>query len=227
MSVLQLVTGWGGAVLAFGANLYYIVLIRRGQATPHPVTWVVWTLIGALGAGSAIKAGAGPGALVPVAYALVYLLTSYYALRRLHSRSKADRAALTSYDLLLGVMASSLAVAWKVADLGSGWLAALAVAADSLALAPTLRYAWAEPSSGGERRVWAADTLAAALGLSAVTLPWTAAAAAYPGYLVAGNGCVAAAMWLRYRRPRIEPAPGQRLDHDCVTPDPGSASSPP
>ena len=48
-------------------------------------------------------------------------------------------------------------------------------------LAPTLRYAWAEPSSGGERRVWAADTLAAALGLSAVTLPWTADAVAYPG----------------------------------------------
>jgi hypothetical protein len=208
---LQQGAGYSGALLAFGANLYYIVLIRRQQATPHPVTWMVWTLIGALGAVSTVEAGAGPGALVPIAYAMVYALTSYYAVQQFRSHRRDDENAITRYDLLLGAGAVLLAIAWKVADLGPGWLAALAVTADLFALAPTLRYTWTQPTTGAERQVWITDTLATALGLSAVSLPWTAAAIAYPGYLVAGNASVTAVMWLRSRQrlPSADPCIGQ------------------
>jgi hypothetical protein len=194
---LQQGAGYSGALLAFGANLYYIVLIRRQQATPHPVTWMVWTLIGALGAVSTVEAGAGPAALVPIAYAMVYAFTSYYAFLHFRAHRRDDENAITRYDLLLGAGAVLLAIAWKVADL--------------LALAPTLRYTWTQPTTGAERQVWITDTLATALGLSAVSLPWTAAAIAYPGYLVAGNASVTAVMCLRSRQrlPSADPCVGQ------------------
>ncbi len=197
VEVAQQAAGGVGAALAFAANLYYIRLIRQDKATPHPVTWVVWAFIGALGAYSAAAGGAGAGALVPTAYLSVYGLIAYFALRRQLVRRKSALSTVSRRDIGAGLVAVVLALAWRFAELGPGWLAALAVVADFFALWPTLEGAWHEPSTRGERAVWSVDTVAALIGLAAVTWPWHGAAVAFPAYLFLANGAVAVVMWSR------------------------------
>ena len=186
--------GITGAVIAALAGGWYVYGVVRGGTRPHPTTWGVWALIGALGAGSAVESGAGPGAYAAVVFLALHTVVFGLSLSRRFGKPGGEW-----YDYPLGLVAASALVAWQALELSAAFAAAAAVAVDALALWPTLRESWRQPHTES-LAAWLADGAAAFLGALAVA-DWRFAPLAYPVYLAIGNGAVAGVLLIRGSRP--------------------------
>jgi predicted permease len=184
-----------GSVLAAGAGGWYVCTILRRQTRPHRTTWGVWTLIGVLGSGSALQAGAGAGASVAMIYLALHVVVFALSLS-----SRFGKPGGEWYDRPLGLAAVGAIVLWQVMDLPAAVAATIAVAADGLALWPTLRESWRQPHTES-LSAWLVDGMAATLGALAVP-DLEYARVAYPAYLAVGNSAVAGALLLRWMETR-------------------------
>jgi len=191
MSALGIVAG----AIAGCAALRYVYTILRGETRPHRTTWGVWTLIGGLGAGSAVDGGAGPGAYVALVYLALHAVVFLLSLSR-----RFGKAGGEPYDTPLGLTAVAVTVLWQLADLPTPFAATVAVGADGLALWPTLRESWRQPRSES-LSAWLADSVAALLGVVAIS-EHRYASMAYPVYLAMGNSVVAGCLLVRWMQRR-------------------------
>lgn len=179
-----------GALVVAGAAIYYILDIHWGETRPHRVSWAVWTVVAILGYGSAGDAGAGAGADAAGVYVVACAVTLAISLRP--GRGKSGGCW---YDWPLGAIAIAGAVLWRCGPLSNAAAAGLAVGCDTVAVWPTLRAVWRDPSSES-RGAWSADVLGNGLALGAVD-HYGFASTAYPAYLVINTGLVSAILWLR------------------------------
>ena len=185
-----------GSVLAVVAGSFYVVDVLRGGSRPHPVSSGVWFLIGLLGVGGAIEAGAGAGAAVAVVYLGVG--ATIFVLSCLPHYTKPERRR---YDIPLGVVVAMTLVLWRLMHFAPSLAVTVAVVADASVTLLVLRAARQQPSTESTF-AWVLTFISAILGAAAVART-TYAALVYPLYLVAGNGAIAAllltAEWRRYR----------------------------
>jgi hypothetical protein len=184
--------GTAGACVVAVAAVYYIVDIFRGGSAPHSGSWLVWTVVGVLGFGATSEAGAGPGAYAAGVYVGAYAVTFLISL---HPRF--GKPGIEWYDWPLCGLAIAGVLLWRFGPLSGAAAVTLAVTCDLVGLWPTLREAWRRPELESPA-AWSADTAGNTLCLLAVGSTGYAAIA-YPIYLVAGTGAVAAVLILRRR----------------------------
>jgi hypothetical protein len=166
----------------------YLRTLLRGESEPHWVSWLVWTLIGAIGTWAAYDGGAGViGVLVPLSFVAV----TFTVLALSCMRSK---AIVTRGDLALGAISIATLVAWQTLGLSPGFAATAAVFADGCVVYPTLRKTWLQPASE-PLYPWVGAVFAAACGLL-VLHDYSYASAAYPAYLLVANATIAAVVVL-------------------------------
>ena len=182
--------GIAGALLAALAGGWYVYTVLRGGTRPHPATWGVWALSGALGAWSAVEGGAGPGAYVALVYLALHIVVFLLSLSR-----RFGKPGREWYDHPLGLTAAAALVLWQVLDLPAAFAATVAVGADGVALWPTLRESWRQPHTES-LSAWLADSVAATLGVLAVP-ELGYAPLAFPVYLAVANSAVAGALLAR------------------------------
>lgn len=185
--------GIAAALIAGLAGGWYVYTVLRRGTRPHPTTWGVWALVGALGAGSAVEGGAGPGAYVALVFFALHAVVFVLSLTKRFGKPGGEW-----YDYALGITAVAALVLWQVMDLPAAFAATVAVSADSLALWPTLRESWRQPRTES-LSAWLADSAAAMLGVLAVA-ERRYAPLAYPVYLAIGNSAVAGALLIRRSR---------------------------
>lgn len=70
-----------GGLIGIGATIPYVLAALRGDATPNPVTWGVWSLKGVLMVVSLWELGARSSLALPVAFACGRILTLMVALK--------------------------------------------------------------------------------------------------------------------------------------------------
>ena len=186
------ILGIVGAAVATVAAIYYVYDIIRGDTRPHRVSWGVWALIAVLGAGSALEGGAGAGAYVSLVYVGLTVIVFLLSLAPKYGKPGGEW-----YDWPLGLAAVGTIVAWQVFGLPVTVAAAVAVAADSAAAWPTLRESYRQPHTES-LPVWAADAVAAALGVAAVA-EYNFASTAFPVYLMVAQGLIAVTLLVRGR----------------------------
>ena len=79
MSALGLV---GALIAALAAGWYVYTILRKRNPPPSNDRGCTWALIGALGAGSAVEGGAGPGAYVALVYLALHLVVFVLSLSK-------------------------------------------------------------------------------------------------------------------------------------------------
>jgi hypothetical protein len=193
LSVRVLVTvvtalGLIGAALFLLTAPSYLWSAVRGSTTPHPLSWAIWSTLGAVGAAATASAGGGP-VVILLAITVLLEVTVFFVSLRSFPRP------FTGSPLPL-VAAVTGAAVWLTADSPLAGAVGVVVA-DASGLWPTLRKTWADPNS--EPPIpWAVGALAFLLGCLSVSRA-TPAALLYPGYLFAGNALVAGAAYGRRR----------------------------
>jgi hypothetical protein len=192
------VIGVVATVVAAAAALEYLRTIVRGRTRPHRVTWGVWSLIGGLGAFSALSGGAGPGAYAALVY--LGLTIVVFGLSLVPRYGKSGGGAW--YDWPLGAAAVAAIVLWRAGGLPVAAAGTVAWAADGLAMWPTLREAWRQPEQEASFP-WLADAVASGLAVLALA-HYSYAAAAYASYLFAAQTLVALTLVSRRRVSRAE-----------------------
>jgi hypothetical protein len=187
------VLGLLAALFAVAGGLYYIYTIVRGNTRPQRITWLVWTLIGVLGAGSAIQGGAGPGAYIT----LVYLGLEVAIL--ILSLVKYGKPGKEPYDYPLTAVAIISILVWWLADLPAAFAATIAIFADSIGLWFTLRESWRQPETES-LLAWAFDIPAAILAIAA-SAKFSYGAIGYLVYFFVGNSVMVGVLLIRRNQP--------------------------
>ncbi len=172
-----------GAVIALAAALYYVYDIVKGSTRPQSITWGVWALAAVLGFTTSRAGGAGPGAYVVGVYVLLTVVV--FVLSLFPRYGKPDHEP---YDILVVALAVGGLIAWQFFNLPLNFAAAIAVTADAIAFWPTLRGSWRQPDTEPVQ-VWAADAVAAFLGVLAVT-ERNFASMAFPLWLAFGQSLI-------------------------------------
>lgn len=124
-------------LLLFISYVPYIRDVLKGKTKPHIYSWFVWGLLSLLVAALQIKKGAGPGAYVTAAAALVSLFVFLLGLRN----GKKD---ITKTDTTVFVMALLATGIWLFAEQPLTSMILL-VSAGTLGSIPTFRKSWHKP----------------------------------------------------------------------------------
>jgi hypothetical protein len=193
--------GVGAAVIAGAAALAYVRTIFEGRSRPHRVTWGVWSLVGGLGAFSALAGGAGPGAYTAFVFFGLTVVVFGLSLMRRYGKSGGD----AWYDWPLGTVAAGTIVLWKAGGLPVAVASTVAWVADGAAAWPTLREAWRQPDQEASLP-WLADAFASALAVLAVA-HYSYTASAYAAYLAVAQTLIALTVVSRRRASRVETNP--------------------
>jgi hypothetical protein len=127
------------AVLAIVGNIPYIRDAYKKRVTPHPYTWLVWSIVSGITLFGQIVKGAGIGAL-PTAVAEVFTIGIFIFSLHFGFKSviKTDNYFLAA--ALLGL------VPWLITR-DPTISVVVAVAIDLVAFAPTIRKSWVRPAS--------------------------------------------------------------------------------
>lgn len=125
--------------LFFAALTYapYIWTMIRGKNKPHVFTWIIWTLVMAIGAAGQFAGNAGPGA-----WASAFTAVSCFAIAIL-SFKYGDRE-ITRYDTMIFIGALSAIPLWIITK---NPLSAIIIVTiiDAVAYIPTFRKSWHRP----------------------------------------------------------------------------------
>ena len=127
------------AVVAIGGNIPYIIDAYKKRVTPHPYTWLVWSIVSGITLFGQIVKGAGIGAL-PTAVAEVFTIGIFIFSLRYGFKNviKTDNYFLAA--ALLGL------IPWLITR-DPTISVVIAVAIDLVAFTPTIRKTWARPAS--------------------------------------------------------------------------------
>ncbi len=189
--------------LVFVGYVPYIRDILRGKTHPHAYSWLIWIAASGIIFALQVKGGAGAGAFVTLAAALVSCFILALGLKY----GESDITKTDTLFLILAIVAASL---WLVADrpVASN---ILLITTEALAFVPTIRKSWHKPYSE-TLSSFALNTLRFCLALVALR-HYNLLTALYPVVWAIGNGifCI-----IILSRRRVIPAPKghRRLTHD-------------
>lgn len=127
------------AIVALAGNIPYLRDAISKRVTPHPYTWLVWTIVSGITLFGQIAKGAGIGAL-PTAVAEVFTISIFiYSLRYgFKNVVKTDNYFLAA--ALLGL------IPWIITK-DPTLSVVIAVSIDLIAFTPTIRKTWRKPKS--------------------------------------------------------------------------------
>jgi hypothetical protein len=127
------------AFIAIGGNIPYLrdVIIKR--ISPHPYTWLIWTIVSAITLFGQIAKGAGIGAL-PTAVAALFTLT-IFILSLQHGFKNIRR--IDNYFLAIALAGL---IPWIITK-DPTVSVVIAVSIDLVAFIPTIRKTWRNPRS--------------------------------------------------------------------------------
>lgn len=126
-------------LLVFIAYIPYFRDIFRNKTIPHTFTWLVWTLAVGVTCALQIAGGAGVGAWMTAALALVCFLIFLLSFWK-------GTKDITKLDVLFLALALTALVLWLFAE-QPVLSVILIVATDVFGLAPTVRKSWHDPYS--------------------------------------------------------------------------------
>jgi hypothetical protein len=127
------------ATIAIGGNIPYLRDVITKRVTPHPYTWLVWTIVSAITFFGQLEKGAGIGAL-PAGVAEIFTISIFlfslqYGFKYVVRTDKYFLAAA-----LLGL------IPWIVSD-DPTISVIIAVSIDLIAFVPTIRKTWNKPAT--------------------------------------------------------------------------------
>ena len=170
--------------------MIYIASILRKKTKPHLYTWLIWTLLPAIGFFAQHHDKAGPGAWASGAGAIASFVIVCLALKYGEKRK-------TNSDRLAFIISLLAVVPWIVTKdpLGSVVLISLI---DLIAFYPTFRKSWSKPSE--ENLVnYTISALAMTISIFAME-NFSLTTLLYPFAFVTGNfSFVLFCLWRRYR----------------------------
>ena len=178
-----------GAALGVAGSARYCIAIVRGRASPNLVTWALWAVAGLTAFLAQLDSGVGLPAVLTLAAGLgpVAVVTTAVFSRR--SRLQVDR-----FDVVCGLTAALSLVAWLVLD-RAPMAVALAVTADAVAAAPTIRKVWNAPRS---ESILFYVLVGAGAVITLLTINgWEPVAWLFPAYIVVLCGTIAIVATLR------------------------------
>jgi len=125
--------------LTFVGYFHYFRDIKRGQTKPHVFSWLIWSITTGTVYALQVSAGAGPGAWVTLALAVIMVLIFFLSLKPGDKRIKP--IDIVFLVLALGALPLWLLVEQPVLSI------ILLIIIDVLGFGPTLRKSWSEPYS--------------------------------------------------------------------------------
>lgn len=127
------------AIIAVAGNIPYLRDAIKKRVTPHPYTWLVWSIVSGITLFGQIVKGAGVGAL-PTAVAEAFTIAIFiYSLRYgFKNVIKTDNYYLAG--ALLGL------IPWLITK-DPTFSVVIAVGIDLIAFTPTIRKTWVRPAS--------------------------------------------------------------------------------
>lgn len=140
MGDIKNVIGIIAIVLTFVGYIPYIRDIFKGKTKPHIYSWFLWGFVTTIAFALQVSGGAGIGAYVTLAAALLCIVVFILGLRL---KGKRD---ITLSDTLFFVLAFIALFLWLVAK-QPVLSAILVTATDLLGFAPTIRKSWNNPHS--------------------------------------------------------------------------------
>ena len=161
------------SVVVFAAGYVpYIISILRGKTSPHPFSWLLWTVLGCVSFFLYVHVGARetlPLALGNCMLPFIIVVLSLRSWRGAFSRFDYACLALSFFSILLYAFVRSATLALTCN-----------LAADLLAFLPTIRKAYMQPESE-DASTWILFTVGYALSLLAI-VRWTYGIAVFPLY---------------------------------------------
>jgi uncharacterized protein with PQ loop repeat len=193
MSELKNIIGTIAVILVFVGYIPYFRDIIQGKTTPHLYSWFLWGFVTSIAFALQISGGAGLGAFVTLAAAImcgvVILLSFRY-------KAKQD---ITLSDTIFFVLAFISLGIWLIAK-QPVLSAILTTTTDLLGFAPTIRKSWNKPFSE-TLSLYALNTLRFGLAIFALQ-NYSIVTALYPITWCVGNG--AFALMLVGRRAQVK-----------------------
>ncbi len=127
------------ALIALVGNIPYLRDTIKKRITPHPYTWLVWTIVSGITLSAQIDKGAGIGAL-PAAVAELFTITIFLFSLQYGFRYtvKSDKYFLAA--ALIGLIPWILTRQPTISVI-------IAVSIDLIAFAPTIRKTWKNPKT--------------------------------------------------------------------------------
>lgn len=179
----------------YGYIPYFIALHRR-TIKPHVFSWLVWTLITAIGFAAQVAGQGGPGAWVTGFTAVMCFIVTIVALQR-------GEKNITRGDWIVFLLSLAAIPLWLVTK-APLWSVILISVIDLMAFLPTFRKSWRKPY---EENAQAYFISGIKFGLSLLALQSvTLTTALYPASLTVLNlGFVAFVLFRRHRLKSLTP----------------------
>lgn len=184
-----------GALVAVIGSGIYIYSIVRGSTRPARVSWVVWLIIGFLGAASVTAGQGGPAAYVPWVYFGCEIIVVALSLTKKYGKQGGEW-----YDYPLGALGILAILIWQLAHLPAAFAATAALLADSVAGWVTLRESWRQPQTES-LPAWSLGVVDTSLALAS-SAKFSYAAIAFPVSGLIYNSLVTAVLLIKHFQKR-------------------------
>jgi hypothetical protein len=165
----------GAAFNLVGSSAYALSTIR-GRTRPNRVTWFVWSLAAFVAFSAQLSQHVGLRALMTfmVGFGPLMIFVASFVNKKSYWR-------VTRFDLICGALSIFALVLWQITGIGNVAIA-LSIAADFLAMIPTLRKSFDHPSS---EHSWPFLTGLISSGLTLLTLKtWSFADGGFALYIL-------------------------------------------
>jgi len=174
MTIYEIIGVLSGVVFA-SSVIPYIISIMKGKSTPHPVSWVLWAILGAVTFYFSIKLGAQE--TLPLAFfnfatpCLIAILSIKYW----------SKGAFSRFDYICLVCSLSAIVTY-ILFRNAAFSLTLNLLGDFFAYLPTLRKTYFDPGSEN-LLAWGLVTIGYVLSIVAAIPRFTYGIAIFPIYL--------------------------------------------
>ncbi len=163
-----------GGIMTLASTYFYVPSILRGETRPHIFTWLVWSLVLAIGCAAQLAGGAALGACAVGGSALSCIVITIVSI-------KYGERDITRSDWVALIAALAIIPVWQAT--GDPLVAAILVTIiDTLGYWPTVRKSWRKPW-GEAYAIYVISGIAYVLALSAVA-QWNLTTVLYPAVLV-------------------------------------------
>lgn len=127
------------SVLAIVGNVPYLRDVIQRRVSPHPYTWLVWTIVSCIVFFGQLARGAGVGAIPTAASEIFTVIIFFFTLRH----GFKDIRRVDTYFLIAALLGIIPWVLTKDPTIS----VTIAVSIDAIAFVPTIRKTWQNPRS--------------------------------------------------------------------------------
>ena len=181
-----------GSLLSLVGSSVYALHTLQGKTSPNQVTWGLWTAAPLIAFAAMVSDGVGLSALMTFSSGFgpgIVFTASFF--------TKKARWKITRFDYVCAALSVAALIGWY---LSSEPLIAvsLAIAADALALLPTLKKSWQHPHTESASPFVAAS-ISALIALLTID-SWQAITFLFPLYIFTLCAALSLIIWLRTKR---------------------------